>query len=84
VWLRTVPNPAAGSLRIEIVDSAGGGTIAILDPAGRLVRRLDASKRNPAWDGRDESGRPVPSGTYLLRWDGDHTGVATCKLNWLR
>ena len=46
--------------------------LAVFDLAGRLVRTLiDASlpqgSHEAVWDGRDESGREVGSGSYLAR-----------------
>jgi hypothetical protein len=48
---------------------------------GRLVRALVREELPPgrfqvAWDGRDGSGRPVPSGVYLLRLEaGDFAAM---------
>ncbi len=53
------PNPFNASCRIE----APGG-IEILDMNGRLVRILDGSG---IWDGTDESGENMPTGTYMAR-----------------
>jgi len=47
-------------------------SLTVLDPRGRLVRRLLDGAERPAgpnsirWDGRDDAGREVPSGTYLF------------------
>ena len=57
--------PSAGSLRLDVYD-----------PAGRHLRTL---REGPAlagpgsllWDRRDEAGRPLPSGVYLLQLRGD-------------
>jgi len=51
---------------------AGRATLAVHDAAGRRVRTLAAGEL-PAgpgrarWDGRDQGGRPVASGTYFAR-----------------
>jgi len=56
----TLPRPASVSLEVA-------------DAAGRIRRRILSSRAQPAgnltltWDGRDDAGRPVPSGTYFLR-----------------
>ena len=64
--------PSAGSLRLDVYD-----------PAGRHLRTL---REGPAlagpgsllWDGRDEAGRPLPSGVYLLQLRGDE-GLAASR-----
>ena len=52
--------------------------MAIYDIHGRLVRTLhngpqSAGEQSTMWDGRDRSGRNMPSGTYLYRVD---TGIS--------
>ncbi len=48
-------------------------TLTIHDAAGRLVRTLRsddfeaAGRREALWDGRDDGGRPIASGVYLVR-----------------
>jgi flagellar hook assembly protein FlgD len=46
--------------------------VLIFDAAGRLVRTawegsLDGREVTISWDGKDQSGREVPAGIYLLR-----------------
>ncbi len=65
------PNPAAGALRIAWRAAAGEQrTIDIYDLRGRRVRRLKVAETGSegacAWDGRDEAGRPVAAGAYLV------------------
>lgn len=55
--LRPSASPARG--RVVFADA-----VAVFTPAGRLVRRLAAGA---AWDGRDEAGRPVESGSFVAR-----------------
>ena len=46
--------------------------LTVVDPRGRVVRRLLEGEERPAgpneirWDGRDDAGREVPSGSYLF------------------
>ena len=40
--------------------------VMIVAPHGELIRRFMARGGRTRWDGRDESGRPVPSGMYLV------------------
>ena len=70
------PNPfnPATSIRVFIhAADAGKGalTLCIYDMLGRLVRVIDLSRLPAgthviAFDGRDSSGRPLPSGSYTL------------------
>jgi hypothetical protein len=69
--VRVLPNPSHGSCRIEWSGLAAEGvSVAIYDPAGRLVRRLDDlpdGLSSVMWNARDDSGRRLPSGIYMVR-----------------
>lgn len=71
--LRAIPNPGADGTTLHLESARSGQVrLAIFDPGGRLVRALcheslRAGGHDMYWDGRDESGRPVPSGAYLAR-----------------
>lgn len=72
--LRVRPNPFTGATTIEVSVPAGGAatSLTVHDAAGRLVRRLsegwwEQGLRRVTWNGRDGSGRPVPSGVYFVR-----------------
>lgn len=66
---RLTPNPFAGasSLRLQL-PAAGELQVRIFDPAGQIVRAHrqsgPAGERVWTWDGRDEAGRRLPSGSY--------------------
>jgi hypothetical protein len=63
--LRFAPNPFRGALRIS---GPAGTRITIFDLPGR--RRHEAVLDGGgafAWDGRDDSGRPVAPGLYFVR-----------------
>jgi len=60
------PNPFRTSTTL-LVDGAEPTEVEIFDLAGHLIGRLTASPPGTMWDGRDELGRPLPSGRYLLR-----------------
>jgi len=85
--LAIAPNPAPGG-RAHVVfrapadrplgAAAGALDLAVFDTTGRRVRTLavggaSAGTRAVEWDGRDDAGRDVPSGRYLVRlsWGGD-------------
>jgi hypothetical protein len=63
------PNPFARFTRLEVPEGAGG-TIAIYDGEGRVVRTLQAADGSAIWDGRDDRGRRLPGGTYFYRSTG--------------
>ena len=71
---QSYPNPFRQSTTIDYtVEQAAPVTLDIYDLLGRRVRRLvEAAQQGPGphravWDGRDDSGTPVSSGTYFYR-----------------
>jgi hypothetical protein len=52
-------------------------SLLVHDVSGRLVRTLkrsireDAGRHEAEWDGLDDSGRQIPSGTYFVRLSGE-------------
>jgi hypothetical protein len=67
------PNPTRGSARITLsLPRAGHVSLELLDTAGRRVRTLvdgdrAAGRWNEAVDLRDDAGRPLRAGLYLVR-----------------
>lgn len=67
------PNPFAAGTSIPYgVRSAASITLSVFDVSGRLVRTLLSGEptvgaRLAQWDGRDDQGRLVGSGLYLIR-----------------
>lgn len=73
------PSPFSGTTRLELLiagSAAEGGPAAlavdVFDTEGRRVRSLlggtpHSGAHRLVWDGTDDSGAPVPSGTYLVR-----------------
>ena len=70
--LRAEPNPAFGSVRLDIRDDRPGVLdVRVIDALGRTVRRL-ASAWAPGevrleWDGRGDAGARMPAGVYWVR-----------------
>ena len=70
---RPRPNPSRGSTEIGFaLPRSGRVSLAVYDVGGRRVRTLvngtlPSGERVASWDGRDEGGRPVSSGLYLVR-----------------
>ena len=74
LWLGTSPNPFNPETVIRYdLPKACPVTLRAFDLRGRLVRNLarglleDGGRHEQTWDGRDEAGAALPSGTYLLR-----------------
>jgi len=67
------PNPSSGVTTIEFsLPASGSARITVFDLRGRRITEFfDAGQgvggHQVRWDGRDESGRQVPSGAYLIR-----------------
>jgi hypothetical protein len=65
------PNPFRTRTAISLqltADSPAG--LAIFDAAGRRVRTLTVNRTpHTVWDGKDELGHALPSGTYFVRLD---------------
>jgi choice-of-anchor B domain-containing protein len=73
--LSAAPNPFGASTSIRLaVPLATTVSVRIFDPSGRLVRSLYSGVVSgtfqPAWDGRDDAGRPVPGGLYFVTATG--------------
>jgi hypothetical protein len=71
--LRVSPSPTSGATAVTFdLPEAADVRIEVYDAGGRLVRRIADGHRaagvvHTQWDGEDELGRPVASGTYLVR-----------------
>lgn len=72
--LTVQPNPGAGRFAFSLSGAAGGRDRAgfeVFDLRGRRVAAVAAEAQQDgwraAWDGRDDDGRPLPAGTYLVR-----------------
>lgn len=71
--LQNSPNPFISATRIAFsVEREGPFKLQVFDVKGRLVRELVNEIRGPnsyveQWDGRDDSGRQLPAGTYFYR-----------------
>jgi len=73
------PNPFADRTVVNYaLGRAGNVKLSVYDASGKLVRELVSAVQNPsnysvAWDGRDDSGRRLANGVYVLRLDADRT-----------
>jgi hypothetical protein len=71
------PNPFSATTMLEFRLARGGSaTLGVYDVSGRLLRTimqtgLAAGTHRITWDGRDQSGRRVPSGRYYFRLGGE-------------
>jgi hypothetical protein len=87
--LAACPNPVNPSTTIEFaLPEAGPVRLAVYAANGRelarlLDERLPAGPARVEWDGRDSSGRALPSGLYFLRLEGKEF-AETAKITVLR
>ncbi|MBD3161032.1 MAG: S8 family serine peptidase [Candidatus Latescibacteria bacterium] len=65
------PNPSVAGTEVRLRLPDPTGSVTLFSAGGKRLRRLD----DPAgagggilWDGRDESGDPLPPGVYFVRW----------------
>lgn len=69
--LNTCPNPFNTSVTIELsTDGSKGSNLDIYNIKGELVRSWplhQTGKQEIEWNGQDNNGRPVASGTYICR-----------------
>jgi len=87
-WLgSSAPNPTGGRAVITFgLRKSGPVQLSLFDIQGRVVRHLVAADCKQGrgaieWDGRDDRGRPMPSGVYLLRMRADgHTFRRSLRL----
>jgi hypothetical protein len=83
--IRAVPNPSRGVVALDFTAAQSGEAQASLfDLSGRLVRTLErgrllAGPNRLLWNGRDDAGRTVPPGLYLVRVVG-RTGERSGKV----
>lgn len=67
------PNPATGEVRFTLAIPPGEtGQLQVHDLRGRRVLARDVAPGTSfvTWDGRDERGRRLPAGTYIVRISG--------------
>jgi hypothetical protein len=76
--MRLWPNPGTTRVRFE---APAAGAVQVLDASGRVVRDLAAGARE--WDGRDRTGRQVPSGAYFITV-GDRSGRRSMPVTLVR
>ncbi len=81
--LKTFPNPfnPEATIRFELARDTQV-TLRAYDVRGRAVRTilsgyLAAGPREVRWDGRDDNGRSLPSGTYFLRLQAGRDSKST-------
>jgi len=67
------PNPFnSGTVFLYAIRTQSDVELTVYDPAGRKIRMIFRPSEKPGeheirWDGRDDSGAPVPSGMYVCR-----------------
>jgi alpha-tubulin suppressor-like RCC1 family protein len=88
IVLGALPNPFNPTLTVWFTSPADDrATIEVFDLRGRRVRDLwrgeltAGQRRSAVWDGRDDTGSRVASGTYLVKLQGERGGVAMRKVS---
>ncbi len=84
VFAGAYPNPFLQETHLLIdIPALSGLEVSVYDALGRRVRRLDVGVKLPGrhvvlWDGRDDAGRLLAAGRYLIRAraDSDITSLA--------
>jgi murein DD-endopeptidase MepM/ murein hydrolase activator NlpD len=70
------PNPFAGRTEIQFeLDRPAGVVLEVLDPLGRVVRRLESDVLPAGLHRRELDARNLSAGSYLVRLTGDGRGV---------
>lgn len=88
--LRAEPNPFNPTVNLEVsLPRAGPARLGVYDLRGRLVATLvdgvlEAGVLDVAWHGRDDAGRAMPSGIYLLRLEVAGEAPAEARVTLLR
>ena len=81
IFLSAWPNPFRGTASLVFeIPTEGTVELAVYDVAGRHVRTfargvVQPGRHTTTWDGRNEGGQPVTSGTYFLRLAGPGESV---------
>jgi len=76
------PNPSRGPVAFSLEVFDGGAVmIEVVDAAGRRVRQAELAAGGPVtrvwtWDGRGETGRPMPAGYYRVRATSPSGGMS--------
>lgn len=84
--LENFPNPFNGSTTISYTTAESAVVkLSVYDLAGRVIRRMDmghveTGRHRVRWDGRDDEGRCVVSGVYIVRIDAGRRN-STLKLS---
>lgn len=66
------PSPGRPPFWIPVDDAIRGDRLDLFDLRGRRITRIEIPGHGPAvWSGRDDRGRPVGSGLYLVRRSGN-------------
>lgn len=80
------PNPFTDGTTFQLtMPRPGNIRIAVYDILGKHVRLLRegmqaAGSENVPWDGRDETGTPVPPGVYICSLFSDNSVVMSVKV----
>lgn len=74
------PNPANLMTSILYPENASPVRISVYNLNGKLVRSLSAAHGRAVWNGADNQGRFITSGTYLYRVSSGNMGIKTGRV----
>ncbi|MDZ4121121.1 MAG: FlgD immunoglobulin-like domain containing protein, partial [Candidatus Cloacimonadaceae bacterium] len=66
------PNPTSSGTKISFYDGySGSSELKIFNARGQMIRKISIPKKGQGWqettwDGRDQSSKPCPAGSYLI------------------
>lgn len=81
--LTASPNPSATGFRITWSADRAVRRLRVHDVRGRVVRQL-LGRRSAEWDGRSESGSPLPGGVYWIRAESENGAGDSLRIVLLR
>jgi len=90
VLSQNVPNPFNAQTTIPYtLPKAGGVQLVLYNASGQRIRRLvnghqQAGSYGATWDGKDEAGRSVASGVYVVRLSVEGRTVQTRRMTLVR
>ena len=77
------PNPATGWVELTLPADGARWTVEIFDLSGRRIwRRVAPGASNLGWDGRDDAGRRVHAGIYVVHFT-DGSRSQSRRLAWV-
>ncbi len=84
--VRVSPNPCyslGNSQQVNIANLPPKSQISIYNLNGHLIRNMSSHTKTETWDMKDEEGRIVPKGIYIIYIDATEIGLGTKAIKWM-